>query len=247
MRCVDAKFSNKTQITMRFSSAKTKRRLRFDCTTAGCCLENWASYSSVLPGLFVVLGQTSVCASPTGLWSNSIFLPRGLIRRLLSFSIQADINVLGLASTLGEFSAPAVKGMMTADEALELLLSGSGLEYRYSGLAIVVRSCGAGSPPSPPPADRNIERRPQRRRWRTPTTTWFSRKSLSPRTGARRIYRIIPIAVSALQAADLSRNHIRDLREISQRLVPGSGNDRYRASQAAVLGAVARCWHHEYH
>ena len=148
---------------------------------------------------------------------------------LVAFSIQADINVLGLASTLAEFSAPEVKGVMTADEALDLLLSGAGLEYRYSGqhsLSVVA----AQAVPDPMPAEAPSSVVDNEAVANSEPVLEEVVVTANRRTGN---LQKIPIAVTALQAGDLSSNHIRDLRDITG-LVPGLEMID-TAPQAAVL------------
>ena len=150
---------------------------------------------------------------------------------LVAFSIQADLNVLGLASALARFSAPAVKGVMTADEALERLLSGTGLEYRYSGkhsLSVVL----ARQPFNPPPAAEAPSAMGDEAVASSGADAVLDEVLV---TASRRAANLqnIAIAVTALQAGDLSSHHIRDLRDITG-LVPGLEMID-TAPQAAVL------------
>lgn len=148
---------------------------------------------------------------------------------LVVFSIQADTNVMGLSSTLAQFDAPAVRGTMTVDDALDLLLSGTGLVYRYSGersLTVV-----AAEVPSEPVEEQPMDVGGE-------SVADIDNEALLDEvvvTANRRAADLqkTAIAVTALQAGDLDVNQVRDLRDITG-LVPGLEMID-TAPQAAVL------------
>jgi outer membrane receptor protein involved in Fe transport len=108
-------------------------------------------------GLVGLAAAAALAASPAGValaqeQVRPFDVPAGpLVAALLDFALQADLSIsAGAARRCGPLSRP-VRGRMTAREALEAMLAGSGCAFRFtSGGDVIVVS--APPPPGPPPA-----------------------------------------------------------------------------------------------
>ena len=69
-----------------------------------------------------------------------------LAEGLIEFARQSGLQVSAETAVVGNRRTPGVRGRMTPDQALGVLLSGTGLVYRLSGSMVIVESAPAPSP-----------------------------------------------------------------------------------------------------
>ncbi|MGI9285610.1 MAG: TonB-dependent receptor domain-containing protein, partial [Pseudomonadales bacterium] len=134
------------------------------------------------------------------------------------FSIQADVNIVGLTATLKQFVTPEVRGAMTRAEALEMLLANTGLDYQFTknrAVSIFVAKLVVEQP---------MEKHEQEPLLEEVVISATRRSSNLQNT---------PIAVTALNQEILNRNQVQDLRDITH-IVPGLEMID-TAPQAAIL------------
>ncbi len=137
---------------------------------------------------------------------------------LLIFSIQADLDVVGMTTALRPLVSPELHGSYTHIQALEILLADSGLEYRFSGpqqIAIFV----------PEVVTPEIVEQPE--------SIPFLEEVIVRATRRPTNLQDTPISVTAFSQAQLDRNLVKDLRDITD-IVPGLELTN-SGSQSAVL------------
>lgn len=123
---------------------------------------------------------------------------------LLILSAQANVDVLADSELLAPFSSQAVVGKMNLTKAIELLLNGTGLQYKISHnqrVTIFSKSV-AKQPIATPRPSRAIEE---------VIVTATKRATDLQKT---------PIAITALNQANLDQNHVKDIRDLTS-MVPG--------------------------
>jgi iron complex outermembrane recepter protein len=74
--------------------------------------------------------------------------PQALASALVEFSKQADVQVLGATEVIQTLRTPGVVGHFTEEQALERLLRGTELGFRWTGQHTVTIAPRAGSPPA---------------------------------------------------------------------------------------------------
>jgi iron complex outermembrane receptor protein len=78
--------------------------------------------------------------------------PQSLGSALKELARQAELNILFSSDTIGNRNTPELSGALTQEEALRILLAGSGLEYRFtntSTVTITENVAGAGASAAP--------------------------------------------------------------------------------------------------
>jgi len=137
---------------------------------------------------------------------------------LVSFSMQANINIVGLSEALKVHMTTPVQGQKTWQDALDALLLNTGLTYRIlSGQSVSIMVAE--------PATETIQAQQEQPVYLEEIIVSATRRSLNLQN--------TPIAVSALNQITLDRNKIQDLRDIGG-IVPGLEMIT-SPSQAAVL------------
>ncbi len=136
---------------------------------------------------------------------------------LLLFSIQTDINIIGLSTDLTEYSSQGVVGRLSVSDALNVLLANSGLTYRLlenKSIAIYQKNRDAQE-------SSVVDDEP------------YLEEVVVSATRRSSNLQDTPIAVTALKQQLLNRNQVRDLRDITN-IVPGLEMIN-TAPQAAIL------------
>jgi iron complex outermembrane receptor protein len=137
---------------------------------------------------------------------------------LVSFSIQADLNVMGLTAELGSYVSPEIKGVMSLKNALELLLENTGLSYQIlNNSSVSIFSIESVEEEVVEPIE----------------DEFLLEEVVISATRRSSNLQDTPIAVTALKQEVLNRNKVNDLRDITH-IVPGL-EVIDTAPQAAVL------------
>ncbi|MGS2722387.1 TonB-dependent receptor domain-containing protein [Porticoccus sp. GXU_MW_L64] len=130
--------------------------------------------------------------------------PQPLDSALIALSVTANINILGKTQHLQELSSPRLEGVMTLEQALVRMLSGTGLSYkRVDGHSVLIFSTLVRAAPDKP----ETTKEPLEEIYVVAT-----RRSSNLQT--------TPLAVTSLNQQTLAQNQVRDLRDIAN-LVPG--------------------------
>lgn len=165
----------------------------------------------VITGIFIFIcsiGNAWTETSPAGLDQTQIdvdIVSQPLEDALVALSIQADVNIIGRTESLKALQSTPLNGSMTLREALEKLLQGTGLDYKYLG--------GRSISFFPKPPEDKPETSPQ-------DTSPLLEEVIVSATRRSANLQDTPIAVSSADSEVLDRNQVRDLRDVSS-IVPG--------------------------
>ena len=181
-----------------------------------------ASQGAVLAAIITFvysLGFTGVCNAQSHQPVVDFNIPaQPLDSALVVFSIQADLNIVGLTATLNQYVAPQVQGAMTRVKALDALLTNTGLDYKLLGNQAV--SIFAVAPVVEIPVAK-------------PESEGLLEEVVVSATRRASNLQKTPIAITALKQETLDRNQVKDLRDITG-IVPGLEMIN-TAPQAAIL------------
>ena len=180
------------------------------------CIQFRIQCSCLIACIVILLGATKVSAEEQ---LRQFDIPsQSLDGALLAFSIQADLDVVGMTTALRPIVVRSLQGIYTRTAALDLLLADTGLEYRFSGphqIAIYV----------PEVAEPEIIEQPESARFIEEIIVLATRRPTNLQD--------TPVSVTAFNQAQLDRNQVKDLRGISN-VVPGLEMIN-SGSQSAVL------------
>jgi iron complex outermembrane receptor protein len=94
-----------------------------------------------------------VCATPAGAQTSEAFtfsLPaQDLSASLRAISLQTGQSIVASGDLVRGRHAPAVSGSLSVEDAVRMLLAGSGLELRRAGETLVIVNAGGGESPAP--------------------------------------------------------------------------------------------------
>jgi len=149
--------------------------------------------------------------------------PQSLELGLVAFSLQADINIIGTSAELQRHVIPGIKGSFTRTEALNLLLEGSGLQYKIiNDTAVSISADRLASKDNNYALDINL----------APEDTYLQEIIVTAAGRATDLQKT-PIAVSVFDQPGLDSSGVSNLEELAY-MVPGLEMTS-TASQAAML------------
>jgi len=141
---------------------------------------------------------------------------------LVAFSLQADINIIGASAVLQQHQIPDIKGYFTRTEVLNMLLEGSGLQYKIiNGTAVSIS------------ADRLASKDTSAQEINLDSEETYLQEVIVTAAGRATDLQKTPIAVSVFDQSRLDSSGVSDLTELTY-MVPGLEMTS-TAPQAAML------------